>query len=322
MDERRFAVVGYEGAELLDIACVTTGLVAANHLGADPPYFVRLATPGARTISCGTGLRLEAQECLERLKGPLDTLLVSGGFGHEHAAGDAALVGHVRRLAAVSRRVASVCTGATVLAAAGLLDGRRATTHWGFARRLAERYPKVSVDAGPLFIRDGEVYTGAGVTSALDLTLALIEADHGAELARQVSRSLVTYLQRPGNQAQMSMFVTGPPPEHALVRRLTGYVAAHLDSDLTSAALAASAGVSERHLHRLFLEHLGQSPARFVRKARAEAAAHLLSSTPLPVAAIARRCGFGSAETLRQAFADIYGLPPSRYRAASQRTPA
>ncbi|WP_425567001.1 GlxA family transcriptional regulator [Sphaerisporangium flaviroseum] len=314
--ERLFVVVGYDDAELLDIACVTTSLETANRLGARPPYRILLATPGGKGVGCSTGLKLEGQQILERLKGPIDTLLVSGGYGHERAAADTRLTAHVRRLAAESRRVASVCTGASVLAAAGLLAGRRVTTHWAWARRLADRNPGVEVDPAPLFIRDGQVYTSAGVTSALDLTLAFIEDDHGARLSRWVARALVTYLQRPGNQAQMSMFVSAPPPEHALVRRLAEYIATHLDEELDTATLAARAGVSERHLHRLFLEHLGHSPARFVRRARTEAAAHLLSSTTLPVSAVARRCGFGSAETLRQAFLDIYGVPPSRYRMA------
>lgn len=231
-------------------------------------------------------------------------------------------MGHVRRLAEVSRRVASVCTGATILAAAGLLRGRRATTHWRYTDRLAARDPEVIVDPSPIYIRDGNVSTAAGVTSALDLTLAFVEEDHGPELARSVARGLVTYLQRPGNQAQMSMFVAAPPPGHGLVRHVVDHVTGNLDGDLSTATLAAAAAVSERHLTRLFLEHLGQTPGRFVRQARTEAAANLLASTTLPIAAVASRCGFGSAETLRQAFVARYGIPPSRYRATQSLRPA
>ncbi|MFC4592100.1 GlxA family transcriptional regulator [Sphaerisporangium corydalis] len=320
MSHRRIAVIGYDSAELLDIACVTTALQNANLRGASPPYEVRLATPGGHPIVCGTGLTLGAQEPLERLTGPLDTLIVSGGIGHDAAAANRLIVGHVRRLARESRRVASVCTGAGVLAAAGLLDGRRATTHWEWAPVLAARHPAVTVDPGPIFIRDGNVCTAAGVTSALDLTLAFIEEDHGAELARRVARGLVTYLQRPGNQAQMSMFTAPPPPDNDLVRRVVDRVNGHLGDDLATAALAAGAGVSERHLTRLFLRHLGQTPGRYVRRARVEAAAHLLAATSLPLASVAARCGFGSAETLRQAFVARYGVPPSRYRSTQSRT--
>lgn len=307
-------MVAYEAAELLDIACVTSTLEGANWHGAAPYYEYRVATPGGHAITTGTALVLQAQLALERVTGPLDTLLVSGGIGNEDAAANPLIVGHVRRLARESRRVASVCTGAYILAAAGLLDGRRATTHWKQAQVLAGRFPDVTVDPDPIFIRDGNVTTSAGVTAALDLTLAFVEEDNGTELARTVARNLVTYLQRPGNQAQMSMFVDAPSPANSLVRRTIEHIAAHLREDLTTATLAAEAGVSERHLTRLFLKHLGQTPGRYVRQARTEAAAHLLASTSLPMATVAVRCGFGTAETLRQAFLDRYGIPPSRYR--------
>ncbi|MEU1721957.1 helix-turn-helix domain-containing protein [Nonomuraea sp. NPDC005692] len=314
MECRRVVVVAYEAAELLDIACVTSTLENANWHGASPYYQVRLATPGGHPVTTAGALVLQAQLTLERITGPVDTLIVSGGTGHVDAAANPLVVGHVRRLARESRRVASVCTGAYVLAAAGLLDGRRATTHWREAADMAARYPRVTVDPAPIFVRDGEVATSAGVTAALDLTLALVEEDNGAELARTVARGMVTYLQRPGNQAQMSMFVSPPAPADGLVRRTVEHISANLAADLTAATLAAAAGVSERHLTRLFLKHLGQTPGRFVRRARTEGAAHLLASTSLPMSAIAARCGFGTAETLRQAFVDRYGIPPSRYR--------
>ncbi|MFF0308571.1 GlxA family transcriptional regulator [Streptosporangium sp. NPDC004379] len=318
MSERRITVIGYDGAELLDMACVTTPLEIANLVGAAPAYRVRLATPGGHPVTCGTGLVLQAQEALERVNGPLDTVIVSGGIGHEAAAANRLILAHVRRLARDSRRIASVCTGASVLAAAGLLNGRRATTHWQWAHRLASRHPEVTVDPAPIFIRDGNTATAAGVTSALDLTLAFIEEDNGAELARRVARYLVTYLQRPGDQAQMSMFTAAPSPEDTLVKRIVAQITADPAADLSAATLAAVAGVSERHLTRLFLRHLGQTPGRFVRQARTEAAAHLLTSTSLPVAAVAARCGFGTAETLRQAFVARYGVSPSGYRATRQ----
>ncbi|MEV6603311.1 GlxA family transcriptional regulator [Kutzneria sp. NPDC051319] len=311
---RRIVIVGYPEVELLDVACVADTFDTANRHGANPQYSIEFATLGAQPASSGSGLVLAGQHALERITGPLDTIVVSGGLGHELAAADPVLVAHVRRLARESRRVSSVCSGASVLAAAGLLDGRRCTTHWFVARALQERYPLIEVDAKPLYIKDGNVYTAAGVTSALDLSLAFVEEDNGAGLARSVARSLVTYLQRPGNQAQVSMYVQAPAPENSVVRKLVTHIAAHLDHDLGATALADRAGVSERHLTRLFLDHIGRPPARYVRETRAEAAARLLTSTALPLAAIARRCGFGSAETLRQAFVGQYGIPPSRYR--------
>ncbi|MFI9271193.1 GlxA family transcriptional regulator [Kitasatospora sp. NPDC052896] len=315
-EARHVLVIGYEQAELLDIACVVDTLSAANRLGAEPPYRVQLASPNKRPIHSAGGLVLAVHTGVERVRGRLDTLVVVGGPGHAAAADDAGLVRHVAELAARSRRVASVCTGSSILAAAGLLDGRRATTHWAYARDLADRHPAVTVDARPLYIIDGDVCTSAGVTSALDLTLALVEVDHGPELARSIARWLVTYMQRPGNQAQLSIFVTAKPPSHQLLRETVQYITSHLDGDLTTATLATRVGVSERHLCRLFLDQLGQPPARFIRTARTEAAARLLESTSLPLATVARRCGFGSTETLRQAFQARYASAPSAHRAA------
>ncbi|WP_324650210.1 GlxA family transcriptional regulator [Georgenia sp. H159] len=319
MEERTVVVVGYSGAELLDIACVTSTLDLATRLGADPTYRTVLLTPGGRPVTCDSGLTLAAQGSLQRWTSPVDTVVVSGGLAHEAAGADPLIVTHVRRLAALSRRVSSVCTGATVLAATGLLDGRAATTHWHYADRLARDYPAVRVDPAPIFVRDGNVYTSAGVTSALDLTLALIEEDNGPELARHVSRGLVTYLQRPGNQAQMSTFTAAPQARHDTVRAALDRVATALDADLSTSALAAHAGVSPRQLSRLFVEHTGRTPGRYVRRARVEAAAHLLASTDLTMAAVARRCGLGTSECLRQAFTAEYGLAPSRYRARYRR---
>ncbi|UKY54861.1 GlxA family transcriptional regulator [Streptomyces inhibens] len=310
----RVVVVAYDDVELVEIACVTSAFDGANRLGASPPYEVRLVTPQGRPVRCSSGLVLGAQAALERTRGPVDTLLVVGGPGHAAAAQNTRLVEHVRRLAGIGRRVASVCTGASVLAATGLLDGRRATTHWAYAHDLAQRHPAVHVDAAPLYLRDEHVCTSAGVTGALDLTLAFIEEDHGPALARTLARMMVTYLQRPGNQAQISMFVDAPAPEHRTVQRTVEHITEHLGSDLSATALAAYAGVSGRHLARLFLDQLGQTPAQFVRAARAEAASQLLVSTALPLASIARRCGFSSAETMRQVFLDHYGTTPSQHR--------
>ncbi|MHC1562770.1 GlxA family transcriptional regulator [Actinomycetospora sp. C-140] len=310
------AVVAYEDAELLDVSCVTTTFSVAGDLGATPRYGVRLLTPGGRTVTCRPGLRLEAHGALERHTAPVDTLVVVGGMGSDAAARDETLVAHVRRLARDARRVASVCTGASVLAAAGLLDGRRATTHWGFAARLAREHPAVTVDPGPIFVRDGRIATSAGVTSALDLTLSFVAEDHGPALARRAAQALVTYLQRPGTQAQMSMHVAAPAPADDVVRGVVEHVAEHLDGDLGAPALAALAGVSERHLTRLFRAHLDRTPAEHVRRARTEAAAHLLATTDVPLARVAARCGFRSTETMRTAFLDAFGRTPSEHRRA------
>jgi len=314
MERHRVLVVGYDDAELLDIACVTTTLDSVRQIEPGLGYDLTLATPGGRPITCSSGLVLNAQAALEHVRGPIGTLVVSGGLGHLAAAKDQRLVAHVRRLARESERVASLCTGASVLAAAGLLDGKRATTHWHFAQQLADSYERVEVDPRPIWVQDGNVYTAAGVTSALDLSLSFIEADFGSDMARWVSRAMVTYLHRPGNQAQMSMFTAAPAADHGLVRKVTDHVTDRLDGDLSTEALANLARVSPRHLTRLFRAHLRQSPGRYVRHARVTAAAQLLTTTDLPVARVATRCGFASTEALRQAFNREYGTTPSQYR--------
>ncbi|MBB5953751.1 transcriptional regulator GlxA family with amidase domain [Saccharothrix tamanrassetensis] len=307
-NRRRVLIVAYDDAQILDIACPSGALDIANRYGATPPYTIELGTLGRRAARSSAGIALGAGRGLEEVTGRLDTVIVVGGVGYEKAAADARLLAQVRRLAERSRRIASVCTGTYVLAAAGLLDDRRVTTHWGYGEQLAARHPRVAVDVGPLYIRDGDVYTAAGVTSALDLTLSLIEDDHGPTLARAVARELVSYLHRPADQAQISMFLAAPPPGDRLVGDLAGHIAGNLAEDLTPAALAARAGVSTRHLTRLFTAHLGTTPARAVRAARTEAAVHLVRSSELSLETIARRCGFRSAQTLRQAFLDHYGV--------------
>src|SRR5919198_753501 len=213
MGPHRVVVVGYDDAELVDIACVTTALALANRLGADPAYQVVLANVTGGPIRCETGLALHAQTRLDAIR-RADTMIVSGGAGHQAAARDIELVRQVRRLASRAHRIASVCTRATLLAEAGVVPGRRATTHWLFADELKRAYPDVRVDPSPIFVRDGAVSTSGGVTASLDLTLAFIEEDHDAELARWAARGMVPYLQRPGNQAQMGIFTAAPRPDH------------------------------------------------------------------------------------------------------------
>jgi transcriptional regulator GlxA family with amidase domain len=313
MAPREIMVVAYDGAELVDIACVTTAFGLATRLGGDPAYRVRLASLDGGDIRCEHGVVLRAQTRLESVRS-VDTLMISGGEGHQAAAADPQLLRQVRRLARGARRVASVCTGATILAASGLLNGRRATTHWLYAAELAERYPNVMVDSAPIFIRDGRVATSGGVTASLDLTLAFIGEDHGSELARWVAMGMVTYLQRPGNQAQMSIFTTTPRPDDVTLRAVVDHVLAHPDDDLSAAALADRAGVSIRQLTRLFREHLGEPPGAAVRRIRLEIAARMAATTDLPLSQVARRCGFGSAESLRQAFVAKFGISPRTFR--------
>ncbi|MEV4049888.1 DJ-1/PfpI family protein [Amycolatopsis sp. NPDC049688] len=313
-------VVAYDDAQILDVACASATFEIANEYRASPPYGIELASVTGKPVRSSSGIGLAGGRRLASVTGRIDTLLVVGGHGTETAMTDDRLLTQVRRLAPRSRRIASVCTGAFVLAAAGLLDGRRVTTHWGYSDLMASVFPAVTVDPAPIYVRDGNVYTSAGVTSALDLALALVEDDHGPTLAREVARELVTYLHRPANQAQISTFLA-PPPGDRIVRDLAGYIATHLADDLSPRALAARAGISTRHLTRLFTGQWGVTPARAVRVARTEAAAHLARGSELSLATIARRCGFRSAETLRQAFLGHYGMTGDRIRRMADMPP-
>ncbi|WP_410171916.1 GlxA family transcriptional regulator [Amycolatopsis heterodermiae] len=317
IEARRVLVVAYDNAQILDVANPCAAFEIANRHGAGPPYRLELATPKGDQVRSSAGIALSGARRLASLTGRIDTMVVVGGYGTRAAMTDEGLLTQLQRLAPRSRRIASVCTGAFVLAAAGLLDGRRATTHWNWGQLMASVFPAVTVDVAPLYVRDGNVYTSAGVTSALDLSLALIEEDHGPTLARDVAREMVAYLHRPADQAQISTFLA-PPPGDRVVRDLTAYITAHLAEDLSPPALAARAGITTRHLTRLFTGQLGATPARAVRATRAEAAAHLVRGSELSLAAVARRCGFRSAETLRQAFLGHYGMTGDQIRRSTE----
>ena len=208
----------------------------------------------------------------------------------------------------------SVCTGSFLLAAAGPLDGRRAATHWARAGRLASEHPSVTVDAEALFVRDGDIWTSAGVTAGIDLALALVEDDHGGDVAQMVARWLVMFLRRPGGQTQFSGPLWHAPIELEPVRSACEAIQAAPDGDLSVPSLARRAGLSERHFIRVFTRETGTSPARYVESARVDAARRLLESTEVPVAVVARACGFGTAETLRRAFQRRLCIAPSEHR--------
>jgi transcriptional regulator GlxA family with amidase domain len=212
------------------------------------------------------------------------------------------------------RRIGSVCSGAFILAEAGLLDGRRATTHWGWCKELAQRYPRVKVDPDPIFVRDGSIYTSAGVTAGMDLALALVEEDHGRELALRVARQLVLFLRRPGGQSQFSAQLAVQAADREPLRELQAWIADHLNQDLSVEALADRVAMSPRNFARVFSREVGVTPARFVEQARVEAARRRLEESAHGVDAIASQCGFGTAESMRRAFLRRLHVPPSAYR--------
>lgn len=319
-NDRVVLIAGYDGIQSLDaVGPAEVFATARNYLGGSG-YRLLIASPDGADIPTDSGLRIGADVALAEVSGPVDTLIVAGGLGSFAAAESEPLLADIRAVAARARRVCSVCTGALVLAAAGLLHGRSATTHWLACGELARRHPDVAVDPDRIFVRDGSVYTSAGVTAGMDLALALVEEDHGAALARSVARALVLFLQRPGGQSQFSERLEHPVPAGSVLRPVLDAVVTEPAGEHTLATMAARAAVSERHLARLFTEQTQTTPARYVERIRVEAARDLLEATTLSVDAVATRVGFGSSETLRRAFWRVLGIAPSDYRDRFRKT--
>jgi transcriptional regulator GlxA family with amidase domain len=309
---RRIVFVLYEGIQSLDLTGPWEVFRSAVTRGGGDYELVAASLDG-RSVSTSSGLSIDAQARLSDV-GALDTLIVPGGFGTRQAVGDASLIGQIGRLADAARRTAAVCSGSFLLGAAGLLDGRRAVTHWAYCEALAEAFPGAEVDADPIYIRDGDVYTSAGVTAGIDLALALIEDDHGPELALEVARWLVVYAQRPGGQSQFSVQLSHRAASSDPFRDLQAWIADNLGEDLSVPALAARVHLSERQLARRFRVELGASPADYVEQARVEAARSWLEYGSDGLEGVAGRCGFASAEVMRRAFQRRLGTSPSAYR--------
>lgn len=306
-------VFAFDGVRLMDVSAPLEVFTTAGN-----GYSVRVCTPDGRDVTTSAGLRIGADLAADGVR-RADTLVVPGAADVDRVSRTAGTVRQVAALAAVSARVAAVCTGAFALAAAGLLDGRRATTHWEHAGELARRHPGVAVTPDAIYVQDGPVFTSAGVTAGIDVCLAMVEQDRGPEEARRVARDLVVFLQRPGGQSQFSAASRTPPSRHPLVRPLLDAVVADPAADHSPRAMARRAGVSTRHLTRLFREQTGASPAGFVEGVRLEAARMLLEAGA-GVTGAAARSGMGSDESLRRAFARHFGVTPSAYAARFRST--
>jgi transcriptional regulator GlxA family with amidase domain len=274
--------------------------------------------PETGPIRASSGLALVPDRALGRASSAentsIDTVVVAGGTGTPGASRDPQLTGWLRDVAATCRRMSSVCSGAFILAAAGLLDGKRATTHWSECDTLARRFPEVTVEDDPIFVRDGKITTSAGVTAGMDLALAMVEDDLGRDTALQVARWLVMFVQRSGGQSQFSSQLAGQLAERAPLRELQTWMADHPDADLSVPALAARSGMSDRNFARVFRREVGTTPAAYVEQVRCEAARRLLETTDRTVDDVARASGFGRPETLQRSFKRIMGVSPSHYR--------
>jgi len=309
-------VLAFEKAQVLDVTGPLQVFASANDLarqrGLPLPYAVNVIATQAGPVMTSAGLALLA-EPLPAIDQPCDTLVIAGGWGVYGVAEDPTLVQWVRDKSLHTRRMASVCTGAFLLAASGLLDGCRVATHWTRCEELARKFPALTVEANPIFIQQGAVWTSAGVTAGIDLCLALVEDDLGRAIALEVARHLVVFLKRPGGQSQFSVTLSLQKSDSRFAE-LHAWIADNLTLDLSIATLAAQAGMSERSFVRHYRTETGQTPARAVELIRVENARRQLADSTTSIKRIAMQCGFGCEETLRRSFLRALSVTPQAYR--------
>lgn len=308
--QRLVVIVVFDEVTLLDVAGAAEVFAEANRFGGN--YRLKIASVDGRDVTTSIGTRLGVTDSVSSIDSA-DTVMVAGSDDLARRAVDPALVDAVRSMSSRTRRLASICTGSFILAQAGLLSGRRATTHWRDTRLLARAFPDVTVEPDAIFVRDGDIFTSAGISSGIDLALALVELDYGTELVRDVARWLVVYLKRAGGQSQFSVLVEADPPPQSALRPVTDAIAANPAADHSMKALAARASLSTRQLTRLFQSELGSTPARYVEMVRIDAARGALDAGR-SITDAAHLAGFGSTETLRRAFVTRLGVSPKAYR--------
>jgi transcriptional regulator GlxA family with amidase domain len=305
---RKVVISGPPPVQVLD---VTGPLEVFSNV---PDYQVEVvSSDGSDQLVTNRGIKLAGAVPRDGILGPIDTLVIAGGPGAECGKYDSRYIRWIADAAGRSRRVASICTGAFLLAAAGLLDGKRAVTHWNFCDRLAREFPKVKVLPDPIFLRDGSIYTSAGITAGIDLSLALVEEDHGHQTALTVARQLVMFLVRPGGQAQYSHMLSRQATTSEPLRELQVYMLENLKADLSVEALAERIGMSPRHFSRVCLREMKMNPGQFVDRLRVEAAQQMIDSSSMGLKEIADACGFGSADSMRRTFQRIIGITAGEY---------
>jgi transcriptional regulator GlxA family with amidase domain len=311
---RRLVITGPPPVQVLD---VTGPLEVFANAAA---YEIHLCTPdGTRSLRTNRGIDLGNAEPISECVGPIDTLIIAGGPGAESGVYDPNFVQWIRDAAARSRRVASICTGAFMLAEAGLLDGKEAVTHWKFCERLALEYPKVRVRRDPIYLQDGCIYTSAGITAGIDLSLALVEEDQGHQVSLQIARFLVMFLVRPGGQAQYSHMLSHQATASQPLRELQVWMLEHLRDSMTVESLAERLGVSSRHFTRVCLQQTGMNPGQFIDRMRVEAAQQLIDSSGKGLKEVAAACGFHSAEAMRRSFSRVLGVTAAEYASRFRR---
>ena len=320
MSGQRVVIVTFDSAQILDVTGPLEVFSSTTRFVPTAEYDTRLVSVAGGPVLSTSGLEFTTTS-LDDVAGPVDTLMVAGGRDMDAVCADSALLAHLRRLAPRARRVTSVCSGAFLLAAAGLLDGRRAATHWAECSLLAREYPAVDVERDSIYVRDGNTWTSAGVTAGIDLALALVAEDYGRQAAAAVARQLVVYLRRSGGQAQFSALLAAQDADSEPVKDLLTWVPDHLMEDLTVPRLARQANLSERHFSRVFKAEVGVSPADHIEAVRLEAACRLLESTHAAIEQVASTCGFGTAETMNRSFRRRLGTTPGEHRRHFDLTP-
>ncbi len=313
MSRPRVVIVTFAEAQILDVTGPLEVFASARRFLPSALYRTDVVTTTGGPVLASCGLEFTSTSIAD-VDTPIDTLVVAGGAEMKAAAADQELLHHVRRLAGEARRVTSVCSGAFVLAAAGLLQGRRATTHWAECGLLQDTYADVIVESDSIYVQDGNVWTSAGVTAGIDLALALVAQDHGHQVAASVARHLVVYLQRSGGQAQFSALLAAQGADTQPVRDLLSWLRDHLEDDLSVPALARQINLSERHFTRVFKAELGITAADHVETLRLESACRLLETTGNSIEQIARSCGFGTPETMNRTFRRRLNTTPGEHR--------
>ena len=311
---RTVAVLIFPEFQLLDAAGPITVFEAAGRDAAPPAYRLRVMAGAAGPVVSSCGVPLVAEPLID---GALDTLIVAGGWGTRNTSACAQTLDYVRAAAARARRTASVCSGAFILAAAGLLDGRRATTHWARAAEFARTYPQVRVEPDRIFIRDGTTWTSAGITAGIDLALALVAEDLGEAVAKRAAQQLVVYHRRPGGQSQFSALLEADRPDSRF-SSLLAWARERLNERLSVERLAERAAMSPRHFARAFAADTGITPAKAIERLRLEAARDEIESSAAPIEHVAAHTGFGDPERMRRAFLRAFGQPPQALRRAAK----
>ena len=305
---RRVVIVGLPPVQILDVSGPLE--VFSNA----PGYTVQLGNPGTdASLQTNRGIALSGALPIHEIKGPIDTLVIAGGPGSETGSYDESFVAWIADASTRSRRVASICTGAFLLGAAGLIDGKNVVTHWKFCDELARKFPLASVQPDPIYLKDGSIYTSAGITAGIDLCLALLEEDLGHEAALNVARYLVMFLVRPGGQAQYSHMLSRQAITSKPLRELQVWTLENLREDLTVEKLAERIGMSPRHFTRVCLRETKMNPGQFVDRMRVEAAQQMIDSSNMGLKEIADECGFSSADAMRRTFLRVLGVTAGEY---------